>query len=260
MHVETFGDGLRVVLVHGSMSGPRAWMPQRPLADRFRLEILARPGFPPNPPEERIDFERDAPLVASLAMPLEGHAGFAGVAACSAEQLAEGAHLVGHSYGGVICLLAAALRPDAVRSLTVIEPPAFGVARGHPAVDDFVAAAERHWAEGPGEPIAFAEGFLALVGSSARLPPEAEQAARGLMVERLPSEAEIPLAALRRAPFSKLVVSGAHHPAFDAVCDVLERELPAERAVIPGFGHAITAAGDELNRVLEDFLSRASRS
>jgi pimeloyl-ACP methyl ester carboxylesterase len=239
MHVETLGDGPRVVLVHGSMSGPRAWTPQRPLADRFRLEIVARPGFPPNSPEQRIDFERDAPLVA--------------------EQLGEGAHLVGHSYGGVICLLAAALRPDAVRSLTVIEPPAFGVARGHPAVDDFVAAAERYWAEGPGEPIAFAEGFLALVGSSARLPPEAEQAARGLMVERLPSEAEIPLAALGRAPFPKLVVSGAHHPAFDAVCDVLERELPAERAVISGFGHSITAAGDELNRVLEDFLSRSER-
>lgn len=203
-------------------------MPQRPLAARFRLEIVARAGA---------DFAREAPLVA--------------------DQLGEGAHLVGHSYGGVISLLAAAVRPDAVRSLTVIEPPAFGAARGHPAVEEFVVAAERHWAEGPLDPVAFAEGFLALVGSPRRLGPEAEPAARMLMVERLPQEAEIPLAELRRAPFPKLVVSGAHHPAFDAVCAVLERELPAERVVIPGFGHAITAAGEQLNRVLEEFLTRA---
>ena len=39
-------------------------------------------------------------------------------------------------------------------------------------------------------------------------------------------------------PFPKLVVSGSHHPAFDAICDVLERELPAERVVLPGYGHA----------------------
>lgn len=243
MYVERLGSGPRVVLVHGSMSGPRAWTLQRALADRFRLEIVARPGFPPNPPEERIDFERDAPLVA--------------------KQLGGGAHLVGHSYGGVICLLAAALRPGSVRSLTVVEPPAFGVARGNPAVDAFVAAADRHWATGPREPRAFAEQFLALVGATPQLPdplpPLVEQVARGLMVERSPAEAEIPLTELRRASFPKLVVSGAHHPAFDAVCDVLERELPAERAVIGGFGHAITAAGEQLNRVLEEFLSRSAR-
>src|ERR687887_198110 len=75
----------------------------------------ARRGPPPTPPVERVDFEEQAPLVADL--------------------LEDGAHLVAHSYGGVVSLYAAALRPEAVRSLTVIEPPAFGIARGHPAVD-----------------------------------------------------------------------------------------------------------------------------
>ena len=34
-----------------------------------------------------------------------------------------------------------------------------------------------------------------------------------------------------------LVVSGDHSRAYEAICDVLERELNAERVVIPGHGH-----------------------
>ena len=54
------------------------------------------------------------------------------------------------------------------------------------------------------------------------------------MVERLPSEAEIPFERLAAAPFPKLVVSGGHSAAFDAVCDVLEERLDAERLVVRG--------------------------
>lgn len=46
---------------------------------------------------------------------------------------------VGFSYGAIGSLLAAALRPEAVHSLVIIEPPAFGVARGHPAVEALVS-------------------------------------------------------------------------------------------------------------------------
>ena len=85
----------RLVLVHGSVVGGRAtWAAQRPLAERFELVVVERPGFPPNPPATRVDFESDAALVAEL--------------------LRDGDHLVGHSYGGVIALLAAAQRPDAL--------------------------------------------------------------------------------------------------------------------------------------------------
>ena len=56
------------------------------------------------------------------------------------------------------------------------------------------------------------------------------------------AEAEIPLDRLAAARFPKLVISGAHHPAFDAVCDVLEQRLPAERAVLPGAGHSLARA------------------
>jgi pimeloyl-ACP methyl ester carboxylesterase len=227
------------------LAGRATWREQLPLAERWTLVLVDRPGFGGAPLEGRVDLEVDAPLVAGL--------------------LGEGAHLVGHSYGGVIALLAAAERPEAVRSLTVIEPPAFSVAGGHPAADEFVERAERLWAQGPDEPVAFLGWFLELVGSPAlagpgptRASPELEQGARLLRTERPPWEAEIPLDALASAAFPKLVVSGGHDAAFDAVCDVLERRLSAERGVIPGAGHSVQRTGAPFNERLEAFLVAAA--
>jgi hypothetical protein len=105
LDVEWVGAGPLVVLVHGSIvDARRTWRHQRDLGERWRLCIPNRPGFGASPPLERGDFELEAPLMASL--------------------LGDGAHLVGHSYGAVIALLAAAARPGAVRSLVVSEPGA----------------------------------------------------------------------------------------------------------------------------------------
>lgn len=138
------------------------------------------------------------------------------------------------------------------------------VARGEPAVEDFVAGGEQLWRDGPtDDPEAFLHTFLRAVGSSfeppSPLPPDLEQGARALIGERPPWEARIPLDALAAAPFPKLVVSGAHHAAFDAVCDVLERRLGAERLVLPGAGHSVQRAPGFVE-ALDDFLSRASAS
>jgi pimeloyl-ACP methyl ester carboxylesterase len=218
---------VRLVLVHGSVgNGPATWSAVQPLAERYELVVPNRGGYPPNPLLEQIDFDQQADELAPL---LEG-----------------GAHLAGHSYGGVIALLMAARHPGAVRSLTVSEPPAFGVARGRTEVERLVAGLDALLDSGPREPDAFLGRFLALVGSNTKLPdplpPALEQGARALMVERPPWEAEIPLDELAAAPFPKLVVSGANNPAFDAVCDVLEQRLGAERAVLPGAGHSLPRA------------------
>ena len=234
----------RVVLVHGSVVGGSAtWGGQLTLADQFDLVVVDRPGFPPGPPVERVDFDVDAGLVA--------------------DALGSRAHLVGHSYGGVIALLAAARRQGAVRSLTVVEPPATRVALGVRVVDEFAAAGVEVYARARSdEPEAFLRRFLSAVGSAfdppSPLPPELEQGARALAVERGPWEAEIPLDVLASASFPKLVVSGAHHPAFDAICDVLERELGAERVVLPGYGHSVPRHPG-FNDVLVDFIERAAR-
>jgi pimeloyl-ACP methyl ester carboxylesterase len=201
--------------VHGSVTGGElTWPEQRPLAENWELLVVARPGFGQSPPTDRVDFDIDAELIADL--------------------LGDGAHLVGHSYGGVVSLLAAARRPQAVLSLTVIEPPAFAVARSIASVDEFAKMLAEYWRSGPSEPEAFLRGFLERVGAGMELPsplpPPLEQGARLLMVERGPWEAEVPLDELARAPFHKLVVSGSHNPVFDAVCDVLEQRLSAKRA------------------------------
>ena len=91
---------MRVVLIHGSVGNAEAWAPVLPvLEDRFEVVAPNRGGYPPGPLLERIDFERQAEELAPL--------------------LGEGAHLVGHSYGGVISMLIAAGHPERVRSLTV---------------------------------------------------------------------------------------------------------------------------------------------
>ena len=216
------------------------WSAQKPLADRFEIVAPNRRGFPPGPDVERVDFEDEAVWLEPFLLP--------------------GTHLVGHSYGGVISLFAAARRPELLRSLTVIEPPAFGAARGIPAADEFMARVEEHWRNGPRDPGEFLRGFLALVGSSippGDFSPELLQGARTLMVERPPSEAVIPFDELAGTPFPKLVVSGGHSAAFDAVCDVLEERLGAERAVLPGAGHSVQRLGEPFNELLASFVERA---
>jgi pimeloyl-ACP methyl ester carboxylesterase len=230
----------RLVLVHGSVTNGRmTWGSQRPLGDRWELIVVDRPGFPPGPPVERVDFESDAAWLSRLLEP--------------------GDHLCGHSYGGIVALLAAAGH-EALASLTVIEPPATRAARGVAAADDFGAGAERMWREGPAEAEAFLRLFLRAVGSNwdppAPLPPAVAQGAEALRRERGPWEAEIPVDTIRIQPFPKLVVSGAHHPAFDAICDALEHDLAAERVVLPGAGHAVQRAPG-FNEALADFLARA---
>jgi pimeloyl-ACP methyl ester carboxylesterase len=129
LEVERLGEGPAVLFVHGDIVGPAStWRKQRGLAERWNLVVPSRPGFGTSPPLERNDFELEAPLFAEL--------------------LGEGAHLVGHSYGAVIALIAAAHRPDAVRSLTVSEPGCLAVARGVPAVAEMISDGDRLFGEG----------------------------------------------------------------------------------------------------------------
>jgi pimeloyl-ACP methyl ester carboxylesterase len=231
----------RLLLVHGSVvNAELTWSAQKTLAESFETVAPNRRGFPPGPDVEHVDFEDEADWLEQFLEP--------------------GTHLVGHSYGGLIALLAAARRPELLCSLTVIEPPAFGVARGVPAVDQLTARIEGHWTSSPRDPAEFLRGFFALVGSSS--PPgnftqDLLQGARTLMVERNPAEAEVPLDELACAPFPKLVVSGGHSAAFEAVCDVLEERLGAERAVLPGAGHSVQRLGEPFNELLTKFVLRA---
>jgi pimeloyl-ACP methyl ester carboxylesterase len=222
----------RLVLLHGSVTNAAlSWQRQSALEPLFELVLPNRPGFPPGPPVERVDFEAEAAWLPGIV-----HAGD---------------HLVAHSYGAVVALLAAPELP--LRSLTLIEPPAFAVARGDPAVESWLDEAARM----PSASVrGYAQAFLAHVGTPFSLPdplpPELEQGAEAFFTERRPDEAQITLAPL---PYPVLVATGAHEAAFDAVADVLCERLEAERLVLPGAGHAVQNAPG-FNDALVDFVQR----
>jgi pimeloyl-ACP methyl ester carboxylesterase len=246
LEVTRVGSGPPVLLVHGSVVGAgRTWRQQLALAEQWSLSLPNRPGFGASPPLPRGDFEAEAPLFAEL--------------------LGEGAHLVGHSYGAVIALYAAALRPDAVMSLTVSEPGCLRVAAGDPLVDTQIAHGELLYERADTlEPLEFLTAFRGGVGSThetpARLSRELLAGARLLMRERPPWEAEPPLEALAGARFPKLVVSGGHSPVFEAVCDTVASRLRARRVVISGRRHTIPATGGAYNARLDSFLSESERA
>lgn len=239
-----WGRGDRVVLVHGDVhDAPMTFAAQEPLATSYRLVLLNRRGFGNSPDVEGEDFDVDAEDVA--------------------EVLSEApAHLVGHSYGGVVSLLAAARAPDSVRSLTVFEPPAFGLVADNPVVQRFVADVRALLAQEQ-TPEEFLPRFIAAVGGDpARLPtplpPPLVRAAGVLMRGRRPWEAVVPLDALARSTYPKLVISGGHSALFDAVCDVLEARLPARREVFRGAGHSIPTLGGPVNACLSSFWQSAA--
>jgi pimeloyl-ACP methyl ester carboxylesterase len=236
LFVDSWGSGVPVVLVHGSLAiGADEWQAQRSLAQEgFHLLVPDRRGYGRSPAAGGEDFLVDAEDIADL--------------------MGDGAHLVGHSYGGLGVMFAAARRPDATLSLTLLEPAAFALGHEHQAARALVADVRRHWNEDlPDEE--WVIRFLQLVGSDPdALSPELVAAAVPLVPvlrrARPMWEPELPLAALASAAFPKLVISGGHSTGFDAICDETAERIGASRIVIEGAGHEIQFAGGPLNEVL----------
>lgn len=230
------GAGTDVVLVHGSLAtGAEEWEAQRPLADEgFRLQVLDRRGYGKSPAAEGEDFLRDGDDIAEL--------------------MGESAHLVGHSYGGLGVMFAAARRPDATRSLALLEPGAFALGQDHPAARALVDGVRRAWDQDlPDDE--WVVRFLKAVGSDPdEFPPEFLDAAVPLVPVfrrgRPVWYPDLPLAELAAASFPKLVVSGGHSAGFDAICDDLAERIGASRAVIEGAGHEIQFTGPPINNAL----------
>ncbi len=107
-------DVVPVVFVHGAGgAGAQAW-PLQAAAPDAGWHFLARHV-------EGDDAARDSRRVVDLLAP-------------------SGGHVVAHSYGANAALLAAQARPDLVRSLALLEPACFDLARGMPAVEEHIAA------------------------------------------------------------------------------------------------------------------------
>ena len=244
LFVESWGAGLRVVLVHGSLAtGLEEWQAQRPLADQgFRLTVFDRRGYGESPVADGEDFLTDADDIVDL--------------------IGEGAHLVGHSYGGLGALFAAARHPAATRSLVLLEPAAFALGQRSPAARMLADDVRRLWWQDLPDRD-WVIRFLTAVGSdpdslSADLIADAVALVPVCRRGRPAWEAELPFADLAAAPFPKLVVSGGHSAAFEAICDDLAERIGASRAVVEGAGHEVQFAGPPLNNLLHAFWSAAS--
>jgi pimeloyl-ACP methyl ester carboxylesterase len=232
-----------VVLVHGAaLPGQLCWHRQLRLAGQFALEIVDRAGYGRSRQvSQGENLDADAPLVARL--------------------LPEKAHLVGHSSGAVAAMLAAALQPSAVLSLTLCEPPAFQLAPGSAPAQLMARDLGEHLRK-PGDDAPWLRGFLAIVGRSVvlpdQLPPALAQGVRAVRsISRYPWDGELPVGMLGAASFPKLVISGNHSPAFEAVCDALTDGLRAQRAHVTGAGHATPETGDVFNETLSTFIRTA---
>lgn len=107
------GAGEPVLFVHGSASDQRIWDGQvGAAADRFEAIAYSRRWHRPN-----------ARFKAGESYVMEVHADDLEkvIGALDAGPV----HLIAHSYGAVVALVVAAQRADLVRSLLLIEPPAF---------------------------------------------------------------------------------------------------------------------------------------
>jgi pimeloyl-ACP methyl ester carboxylesterase len=236
LYVETWGAGTPVVLVHGSLAtGADEWQAQRPLAEEgFRLVVFDRRGYGQSPAADGEDFLRDADDIAEL--------------------MGDGAHLVGHSYGGLGVLFAAARRPRATLSITLLEAAAFTLGQRSPAARALVADIRSLWDQ-PLPDDEWVVRFLTAIGSDPNtLGPEFLAAAVPLVPVfrrgRRLWDSDLPLTQLAAATFPKLVVSGGHNDGLDAICDDLAQLIGGSRIAIAGAGHEIQFTGQPVNEAL----------
>jgi pimeloyl-ACP methyl ester carboxylesterase len=184
--------------------------------------------------------------------------------------LGDGAHLVGHSYGGVVAMLAAAMAPEKVLSLVLIEPAAHRAAEEHPAVADTIRGSKAFMDKARQRP---SKEYLELVFGDLPRPEPAEyleRAAASALHERPAWLAEIPVEELAEGTYPKLVIAGAwdftapgYLPGMGDVIQQVGRtvaaKIGAEYREIPGAAHeAHKEQPDVVNHLLDDLWQRAT--
>ncbi|WP_331750638.1 alpha/beta hydrolase (plasmid) [Streptomyces sp. NBC_01732] len=227
---------------------------QRPLADSRRLLMMDRRGYGDSPDTACSDFDIDAEDVVEVL----------GDGACAVGL--GGAHLVGHGNGAVAALIAAARRPDLVRSLALIQPSAFTAAAHHPVVADLLDRV-RDGAPGIPEGITPEQYLRASTDGLGMAVPEPTprrlRAVATSMGERPIWEAEIPLEVVRGAALPVLVICGTweHAPAMYrehvglplmAVAESLTDSLGGRLLRVPGY-YPHTQEPAAVNAALREF-------
>jgi pimeloyl-ACP methyl ester carboxylesterase len=258
IHVADAGKGDTVVLLHSSgMSGDQWRRTAEHLvnggARAIVPDLLGSGRSAPWPAGKPFSFQDDVAIVQSLLQRLDGPV-----------------HLVGHSYGGLIALRAAALDPARVRSIALYDPVAFGVLDADVAADaEGVADLARvrfGWGETDAEHEAFLRGFVDYWGGEGAWPKlrdtaRAEFTRVGWIVHegaRTLSAETTRADAYRSLRFPALLVTGEHSPpAAQRVVARLGEALPGGRVErIAGAGHmGPLTHGKQLNELLSAHLA-----
>ncbi|MEV5765464.1 alpha/beta hydrolase [Micromonospora sp. NPDC052213] len=235
----------QVILIHGTMTwGLAAFAGQQPLASHRRILVVDRRGFGASPDTEQSDYDVDADDIVGL--------------------MDRPTHLVGHSYGGVVAILAAVRRPELVRSLALIEPSALAVAADHPVVAAALENNRRYVAAS--RSMSAEEYLLAAYGAGEHAIPEprefAVRAAGTALRERPCWEADLPVDALRPHDYPKLVLAGTWETAQSAyrssvgealivTAGIVARRIGARLHRVPGADHEPhRQRPNEVNRLL----------
>jgi pimeloyl-ACP methyl ester carboxylesterase len=237
LHVEDSGSGVPVVALHSSGLSSRQWRRlASALVDRgLRAvvpDLVGHGKSPPWPESTPFSFDVDVDLVVALLESLEGPV-----------------HLVGHSYGAFVALLAARAVPSRVRSLALYEPVACGLLD---PVEDADAAQELEsvgspWDESPEGRERWLQSFVEYwsgAGAWAALREDARAEFRRTAwvvhqaVVALAHDTT-PASAYRIVSAPALLMTGAESTlAAHAVLRRLGEALPDARAVtVPGAGH-----------------------
>jgi pimeloyl-ACP methyl ester carboxylesterase len=237
VHVEDAGAGEpAAVLVHSSGMTGRQW---RRLAER--LAPTRRVLVP-----DLAGYGRSSPFVAPAFDVAEDVA----IVAATARAAGGPVHLVGHSYGGLLALLAVATGAVEARSVAVYEPVAFGVLRstgdaeGLADLDRVGPGFFAEELEGTAAWCALFVDFWGGEGAFARMSAEAQGAftasARKTFHEVRALMADVtPLATFARVAAPTLLLTGEASPlcARRVVAHLGAALADAEVAVVPGAGH-----------------------
>ncbi len=255
VHITRWGfSGPRVVLVHGGAKGASAggdahFSAQAVLADQgWQLVLPDRPGHGRSADAGRPDdFEIDGEWVADL--------------------LEDGAHLIGHSYGGLVALAAASKRPSAVLSLTLIEAAMQALTMDDPRTQKFMG--EMGEAMSKATSMAdLADRFSKAAGipeeiRAERKDGEMEKVGQGLASIKLPEtervRAMVDAVAANAIPL--LTVTGGWNPGIDASSEAASARADGRHVVVRSPHHfPQTFDAPAFNGLLVEFMTAAEHA
>lgn len=172
------------------------------------------------------------------------------------EACGDGAHLIAHSYGGIPAVQADAAAPDRVRSLILMEPALYSLARGTKHVEDHIARMSPVMAAAPylGAVEYYVEWLRALGVPDPVKPATPEELRRAERTRLLtpPWEITTPASAIAEVP--TLVITGGWNEEYEEIASALVLAGATHRK-LTGFGHRVLDH-PEANALIREWAER----